>query len=526
MVQKTHEVVSWTAAAQMVGVVFRCWARRRFWLRAFSKRNHIDEALAKTGGAARVLVEWHAAAQEQIWRRKQQEMAALLAQAGAELVAAGRREVHKGRAENSARRAGQRLGLQLARLRWERDAIRAFVAWARAAAALREERCRYSEGECLPFDSHGQAGERLPAGSLEHEGARRGDAAAWQSCRMRSFCKNVLLQWACAVERASGQRRSLRRHDQSPSWGSRSFGPMRRIALSALTSPSCSPRPCATVDGTRCRAEEVVSASMATSASLHVRASSSQIGSAPITTRSSASSQASSCSSRISSASTVLPSSAVSQAPACSSQTGSASMVMPSSTSTRQSGSAWIEISSSASTRLTTSPQLCSGPRGSAESRASSLGAGVSSAIPTGLASGHDEVSGRLFPKPQLVGQEHSPQPPRQDASPKVVVVIGPTLVEDFRTTTPPRRSLSMEQVLAPLARSPLASWAADTCTPTPRASSVGAVARAAATLRPAWARGVVTQPEVHPVTRSVHSSRGPNSAVALASWASDGRAI
>merc|ERR1712139_764182 len=103
------------------------------------ERNHLNEALLESCSMMEVLMEWRHWTKTSMWMRKQQEMAALLAQAGAQLVRASANEVHRGRTENNSRTVIQRAALRVLSLMWCATAAKAFAAWSRTILQLRQQ---------------------------------------------------------------------------------------------------------------------------------------------------------------------------------------------------------------------------------------------------------------------------------------------------------------------------------------------------------------------------------------------------
>ncbi|CAE8709052.1 unnamed protein product, partial [Polarella glacialis] len=140
---------------QLKAVLFSCWRRQISCLKAAMRRGRLRQDHVVSLALASSLSEWRLQSKEQLWRRKQQEMASLLAQAGAQLVEAGRREVRQGRAANNGTRlASSNMGPRIACLRSDLDASRALAAWSRAAVQLRAE--RLGDERTSEFQAHGE----------------------------------------------------------------------------------------------------------------------------------------------------------------------------------------------------------------------------------------------------------------------------------------------------------------------------------------------------------------------------------
>ncbi|CAE8695658.1 unnamed protein product, partial [Polarella glacialis] len=141
---------------------------------------------------------------EQLWRRKQQEMASLLAQAGAQLVEAGRREVRQGRAANNGTRlASSNMGPRIACLRSDLDASRALAAWSRAAVQLRAE--RLGDERTSELQTHG---EQMTLQVRLASGLRCRAVNLLFGARLRQVRQLVMGAWHLAVQSQSGLRRA------------------------------------------------------------------------------------------------------------------------------------------------------------------------------------------------------------------------------------------------------------------------------------------------------------------------------
>merc|ERR1719486_111564 len=107
------------------------WLQRARSVRVFAARGRLKEAFVEACYIMEVLQEWRVWSKQMLWMRKQQEMAGLLAQAGAQLVQASAHEVHRGRSENNSRRLLQHAAGRILDLQWISSVSRAFVTWPR-----------------------------------------------------------------------------------------------------------------------------------------------------------------------------------------------------------------------------------------------------------------------------------------------------------------------------------------------------------------------------------------------------------
>jgi len=116
-------------AAVLSCVAFRAWASR-----VIQRSHAMSHAITRINAdrlhlLAHLVAAWRDGAKSEAWSRKQKEMAGLLARAGAQLAQASAKEVHRGRAENNARRTLRSVALRLSQLQWEVSASHAFHAW-------------------------------------------------------------------------------------------------------------------------------------------------------------------------------------------------------------------------------------------------------------------------------------------------------------------------------------------------------------------------------------------------------------
>merc|ERR1719487_1323550 len=87
-----------------------------------------------------ILMEWRIWSKAALWMRKQQEMATLLAQAGAQLVQASAHEVYRGRTENASRRVAQNASGKILNLLCCSTAAKAFGSWLQNVLLSRHQR--------------------------------------------------------------------------------------------------------------------------------------------------------------------------------------------------------------------------------------------------------------------------------------------------------------------------------------------------------------------------------------------------
>eukprot|EP00747_Dinoflagellata_sp_TGD_P027774 gnl/TRDRNA2_/TRDRNA2_132815_c1_seq1.p1 gnl/TRDRNA2_/TRDRNA2_132815_c1~~gnl/TRDRNA2_/TRDRNA2_132815_c1_seq1.p1 ORF type:complete len:769 (+),score=92.06 gnl/TRDRNA2_/TRDRNA2_132815_c1_seq1:204-2309(+) len=126
--------IGWLASA-----AFGCWLS---WLQLTAVRQQAANSLSVAHAVAFLqdaLTEWQIFTRMEQARRENCELAAMLAQAGAQVARAGAEELLAGRAAKGARRSAQHAASQLAVLQRRLSSARAFDAW-RSGAALSRHR--------------------------------------------------------------------------------------------------------------------------------------------------------------------------------------------------------------------------------------------------------------------------------------------------------------------------------------------------------------------------------------------------
>eukprot|EP00927_Polykrikos_kofoidii_P018007 TRINITY_DN18270_c0_g2_i1.p1 TRINITY_DN18270_c0_g2~~TRINITY_DN18270_c0_g2_i1.p1 ORF type:complete len:1506 (+),score=225.66 TRINITY_DN18270_c0_g2_i1:236-4519(+) len=185
-------VRTWTLARAAIDA----WARRSLALRALRRHGRLREALVETCVGLWAFTEWRHRAKADMWKRQQQEMASLLAQAGAQLVQVSATQVQQGRVENNARRTMRNVGGKLSHLHWVSGISFSFGAWSRCAAASRWERARERSSGALE-----DSGKALA--KLVRRGATLRDSALQQriTAREARLRLSILAAWRISASR-------------------------------------------------------------------------------------------------------------------------------------------------------------------------------------------------------------------------------------------------------------------------------------------------------------------------------------
>eukprot|EP00929_Paragymnodinium_shiwhaense_P101291 TRINITY_DN64259_c0_g1_i1.p1 TRINITY_DN64259_c0_g1~~TRINITY_DN64259_c0_g1_i1.p1 ORF type:complete len:2241 (+),score=462.94 TRINITY_DN64259_c0_g1_i1:191-6913(+) len=181
------------AAAQ---AAFVAWAKRCRVLRELLRRGGLREVLVETCCSFWIFAEWRLQTRQSSWSRKQQEMAALLAQAGAQLAQASAETVQKGRDTARRSRRTRHLANRLVELHWACGLGAVFSEWVRIALQVQHERMHERQLEELTGRTHAVEYERRRATIMrERAVARHLEAAAWQvQCAVWAAWKHAWTQ--------------------------------------------------------------------------------------------------------------------------------------------------------------------------------------------------------------------------------------------------------------------------------------------------------------------------------------------
>jgi hypothetical protein len=139
--------LSWVVArrlalGRLLSILLTLWFNRARQIRVLRDRCSSNLILDESVLTMDVLAEWRIWSKASMSLRKQQEMAALLTKAGAQLVQVSAQEVNKGRAEIASRRISQYAASRIVSLLRLSTAATAFTAWSRhvQSAAFAEKR--------------------------------------------------------------------------------------------------------------------------------------------------------------------------------------------------------------------------------------------------------------------------------------------------------------------------------------------------------------------------------------------------
>jgi len=138
--ERCWQVASTEALQRLMHVAMILWSKCARLKCILIDRSALRESFLETCCLIDVMCSWRIWSKTMLWMRKQQEMAGLLAQAGAQLVQASAQEVQRGRTENSSRRVIEHAKGQILHLLWVCTVGLSFAAWSKNASRLRQQK--------------------------------------------------------------------------------------------------------------------------------------------------------------------------------------------------------------------------------------------------------------------------------------------------------------------------------------------------------------------------------------------------
>lgn len=232
---RIQEAARSQVARWLLGSVLVRWRRMAAASRAVGRFGGLYASAADAFRMRWLLAEWHLIARGSCWKRKQQDMAALLAQSSAELVQAGRREVQRSRTESTARRTVRRLCMSIDALEGHWFMLRILTAWARTLPSQREQR-RDGESTTRLTD----VVSKWKTSSADEVDARssRSRSSRLRQSRERNLQSTALIEWANLA--SSRRPQGLQRYGPHASRRSTPASPLGGL-------PTPSPQPLAGV---------------------------------------------------------------------------------------------------------------------------------------------------------------------------------------------------------------------------------------------------------------------------------------